>query len=118
MSKYKCSYYGHTRELRVPWSADDPGIQDQLDIIATESRTVAELEEGLKPHKDALVGAFKELKAGRPKEVDCETQYVPDQDLIRVVRLDTKEVVEERAATEDDRQSDAFSEEKTITLSD
>ncbi len=79
---------------------------------------MSELEETLKPHKDALAGAFKELKTGRATEVDCETQFIADLDMIRVIRLDTKEVVEERAATEADRQSDAFSEEKSVSLPD
>lgn len=78
----------------------------ELEVIenekAEELRAFRERSSGLKDRQRELARCVKDTT--KMQDVRCEERFDVGTNTIRVVRLDTLEVVEERAATADDRQ--------------
>ena len=105
-------------DLHVPYSPDDDRyeelvqtIVDNKAIVTKGEIDIAVIKSKIKPNNEALENAISELSAGKPQLVACTEYILFDKDKVRTQRDDTKEWLEDRTITEEDRDPQAFDEE-------
>jgi len=123
LTKCKAAVRPAERQIRT---AFEPGDDEYTETVhrlkfvrsnITELNSeIASLKADLKEdegEKEKLVGT---LIDGKSETVACQEQFISERHMVRVVRLDTGEVIEEREPTDADMQTGAFDEEIDIEM--
>jgi hypothetical protein len=113
------------RELKVSLKREE--IEERAEraahLVAQRDLREEEIKEDTKRQKSALATIDGEIRSLSNqvrdkityKDVPCERRYLYDEKLVKEIRLDTLEVVHERAMTEGELQRDLFDATKGAT---
>ncbi len=94
-----------TSELKVV--AEEMAAQvEALDVVEAEKKEANEqFKEKIDRHKRLIKEAAHKINTGQEQRlIDCQVEKEHIQNVVRVYRLDTNELVEERTMTQEERQ--------------